>query len=508
MQARSLSMFVAALTLSVLVACGPARGGAGGGGTATGGGGGGSGTGGGTAAGGGSGGGSGGGQGGGTPFTCAQSCAGCCDSAGVCQLGTAGAACGIGGASCASCAATASCVSNACRTANCATCTLAAACQSTLSNTVCGSGGIACLDCAASGGATCNLDAGVCTGGTCAGCRDATGACLGGNTKGACGVGGGSCSSCGGSNVCVSGACMGTGNFAYDGGTTISAIRGAAFCSEKVKLKNVVITSIANSFAGTAGDYQAQFWVGDPAKLKDGIYVDKFFTDPSIPAKFEPKTGQIVDIEGYTFKQSKFTDRIAYRVTLKSQFSCIGPDGGFYNPAGPLTVTLIDAGTLPAAPMAPAGFGNAMGGTVKANSDYRSARVFVPGPLTITNPSPQALKRVSLDPTDTTYFGFEVTGGILVNNFNTFDRFQADAGLQVRCDYRKMMLDGGSVVFPNGITAVYDTYSHASCEDGGTSCPATARRNAGIVPGTTNDFTYVLYPADCTELVGQYDAGQ
>ena len=496
MQLRSLSLFVAALTLGVFVACGPARTPPVDGGT-----------------GGGSGGGSGGGTGGGTAPTCAQSCAGCCDASGVCQTGSAAMACGTGGATCAMCTSPATCVGKVCRDTSCATCTNAGACQATLSNTLCGNGGIACLDCAASGGASCDLDAGVCTGGTCAGCRGAGGACVAGNTKGACGTGGASCASCSGTDICTNGACVtgagggGGGGFVYDGGTTVSAVKGAPFCSTRVTLKNVVITSVANVFQGGQGDYLAQFWVADPANPKDAIYVDKYYTDPSTPAMTELKVGQLLTLEGYTFKQSRFTDRIAYRLTLKSQFDCRQPDGGYYSPTGTLSISILDAGAGPTAPMAPAGFGNAMGGTIKPNPDFGAARVYVPGPLAITNPSPAAMKRLSANPNDTTYFGFEVTGGILVNNFNTFDRTQSDGGITVRCDYRKMILDGGSVVFPNGITAAYDTYSHAPCEDGGTSSTCT-RRNAGSVPGTSNDYTYVLYPMDCTELAGVYDAGQ
>jgi len=52
-----------------------------------------------------------------------------------------------------------------------------------------------------------------------------------------------------------------------------------------------------------------------------------------------------------------------------------------------------------------------MGGSVKANPDFASVRVYVPGPLSITNPSPAAFKRVSANASDSTYFGFEVTAG-------------------------------------------------------------------------------------------------
>jgi hypothetical protein len=104
-------------------------------------------------------------------------------------------------------------------------------------------------------------------------------------------------------------------------------------------------------------------------------------------------------------------------------------------------------------------------------------------------------------------FGFEVTGGILVNNFATFDAQFSDGGSLLRCDWRQIALDAGvgrTVTFPNGISGVWDTYSHASCRDGGVSCSdGLVNRNAGIVPDTTNDFTYVLYPTDCADLRGQ-----
>jgi hypothetical protein len=103
-------------------------------------------------------------------------------------------------------------------------------------------------------------------------------------------------------------------------------------------------------------------------------------------------------------------------------------------------------------------------------------------------------------------FGFEVTGGILVNNFKTYDQQWSDGGL-VRCDWRQIALDAGSghsVSFPNGISGVWDTYSHASCRDGGVGCNDGAlHRNAGLVPDTNNSFTYVLYPTGCDQVVGQ-----
>ncbi|MCA2977205.1 MAG: hypothetical protein INH37_02870 [Myxococcaceae bacterium] len=58
------------------------------------------------------------------------------------------------------------------------------------------------------------------------------------------------------------------------------------------------------------------------------------------------------------------------------------------------------------------------------------------------------------------------------------------------------------VTFPNGLTGIWDTYTHAPCI-GNPNCGGD--RDAGYVPGTspTNPFTYVLYPTTCAELQGQ-----
>ncbi|MGV3620897.1 MAG: hypothetical protein ACO1OB_08770, partial [Archangium sp.] len=194
-----------------------------------------------------------------------------------------------------------------------------------------------------------------------------------------------------------------------------------------------------------------------------------------------------------------FNDRTAYRTVFGSTFGCTGTVAG----VGPtnLVVTLVDAG----APVTPvdtaAGFGNAMGGDDRPNANFAGVLVHIPGPLTLSDPNPPAFKRVSLNASDSVYFGFEVTGGVLVNNYRTYDFTQSDGGGRMGCDYRLYANDGGTVTFPNGITGVWDTYSHASCEDGGTS--NCSRRNPGTVPGSAdNDFTYALYPLDCSMLPG------
>src|SRR5207237_7400915 len=53
--------------------------------------------------------------GGGGGLSCAATCAGCCDSTGACQAGTAAQTCGKGGASCSVCQSTQSCVTQVCR---------------------------------------------------------------------------------------------------------------------------------------------------------------------------------------------------------------------------------------------------------------------------------------------------------------------------------------------------------------------------------------------------------
>ena len=62
--------------------------------------------------------------------------------------------------------------------------------------------------------------------------------------------------------------------------------------------------------------------------------------------------------------------------------------------------------------------------------------------------------------------------------------------------------DGGTIIFPNGITGIWDTYTHAPCNDGGTS--TSCLHANGYVPGTANDYTYAIYPRDCADFNGAY----
>ncbi len=163
----------------------------------------------------------------------------------------------------------------------------------------------------------------------------------------------------------------------------------------------------------------------------------------------------------------------------------------------------------------PTGFGNANAGATKANAEYGGARVHIPGSLTITNANPPALKQHPEDADSGVYLGFEVTGGVLVSNYKTFG-VTLDGG-SPRCDWRNVVNDGGTVSFPNGIRGVWDTYSYVGCSadgiaadggfitpDGGSSSTCYfSYRDAGVVPGTNQDYTYIVYPQDCaTDLPG------
>lgn len=267
---------------------------------------------------------------------------------------------------------------------------------------------------------------------------------------------------------------------------TIAQAKQAVFCTEHLRLRGVVVVAVDNAFRGSQGDYDTQFWVVDPNNPTQGIYVDKFFTDP--PGPYNPQVGDVLDIDGYIGTESRFDDRVGYRFTLKSQFGCQAP-----NNQGKLEITKTGTATPPADNTAPSGFGNANGGQVQANRELAGTRVHIPGPIALVDPNPPPFKRVSAVSTDTVHFGFEISGGVLVNNYKTFGTTM-DGGTP-RCDWRAMANDGGTVTFPNGIRGVWDSYTHAPCADGGTS--GCSFRNAGSVPGTDASYTFVLYPQDC-----------
>lgn len=311
----------------------------------------------------------------------------------------------------------------------------------------------------------------------------------GGTTGGGTATGGGSASTGGGATG------GGTSSFFWDGGHTIDAIKGSKFCAaDQVTVDNVVVTAI-DSISVKANGVQASFWVADIDNPKNGIYV--FKKDVYPPTTYTPKVGDVLTIIGTVQKYDATWDQFGYRVELS----------GACKTGGSMTFILTDAGVTPAVNMVSPPFGNSDGGNTRPNAAYGSSLVSISGPLSITNAAPVALSRIGVDGGLIGYNGFEVTGGILVANAYTFDR--ADGGSASsnpdggHCDWRNVVADGGSVTFSAGITGIWDTYTHAPCI-GVSNC--SFNRDGGYVPGTdngsgaANQYTYVLYPLDCTML--------
>ncbi|HEX8440698.1 hypothetical protein [Archangium sp.] len=287
---------------------------------------------------------------------------------------------------------------------------------------------------------------------------------------------------------------------------TVAQARSADY-GTWVKLKNVVVQTVESSNRGSRGDYLGYFWVVDPANPKQGLWVYKFYQD--LPTTYEPKAGDRIDIEGWVQYKSRFEQYTAYRPQLANKFAVDGSQAK-------LVVTLIESAGAAGIPAdnqvsIAQGFGNADGGFGRPSAEYGGSRVHIAGPLTLTNPNPRAMQRVSDDPNDPRFFGFEVEGGILVRNYKTFG--QTDGG-DVRCDWRALVAsDGGSVTFPNGIRGVWETYTYSACQDL-SSQDAGCFKSPAVVPGTElpdgggNKFTYVLHPQNCAvDLAGAWDAG-
>lgn len=282
----------------------------------------------------------------------------------------------------------------------------------------------------------------------------------------------------------------------------IGVLRESGTRGQAVTLDEVVVVAVSQTTRGNLGDYIARFWVVDTCFPKEGIFVDKFYTDAT--TSYEPQVGDVLSIQGLfrkfnaTARDNAPNERDAYRPVIKSDFQLNQP-----GITGRLVITKKGTATPPADAEAPAGFGNANGGEAQPNPEFGGARVHIPGPITITNATPTAMKLRPEDPDSGTYLGFEVSGGVLVANYKTFNT----------CDFRAVAADGGTVTFPEGIRGVWDTYSNVPCLDGGTQTSADGgtffqctQDGDGVVPGTTTPYTYVLYPMDCPrDLPG--DAG-
>lgn len=354
------------------------------------------------------------------------------------------------------------------------------------------------------GGVTGGGGGGVTGGGTGGG---VTGGGTGGGTVTGGGTGGGTVTG-GGTGGGVTGGGTGGGG----GGviaTTIAAAKASVFPA-KVNLQGVVVTAVSFGRASNASTFcsgtstrgiNASFWVADPNNPQIGVWAEKFRCDRD--PDYLPQVGDVLDLSGIIGFESMFVQQEGYRTMVKSEFDFIPSKPIGYvceltssPPCEPFVVTKI--GVMVPLPVVnvPSSFGG--GGAIRAEPAHVGARVKIAGPLTLTNPNPEAMHRNSAFVNDTRYFGFQLSNGVLVNNFRIFEGATLEDGGVSHCDARYVVLDGGTFSFPNGIVGVWDTYTHASCTDGGINLTACFN-NAGTVPGTDAGFTHVLYPTDCAD---------
>jgi hypothetical protein len=264
-----------------------------------------------------------------------------------------------------------------------------------------------------------------------------------------------------------------------------------------IKLEGVVVNAVDEVCVGDAGQgLRSRFWIVEPSHPTDGLWISK--REDDLPTDFLPEVGQRLDISGW-LQSDADEPFVAWRPHLASL-------------ERPLELSLSGSVTPPADNTAPAGFGDAAGGLARPNPEFSGTRMYVPGPLVLTNPTPRAFQRQSADPRDSVYYGFEVTGGLLVRSVSTSES-PPDGGA-AGCDWQALVRDGGgTVTFPEGIRGVWDTWSFTPCEDGGTALLDCARLE-GRVPGSeqadggSNPYTFVLHPQDCeVDLRGEWDAG-
>ncbi|WPB80614.1 hypothetical protein KYC5002_15910 [Archangium violaceum] len=260
----------------------------------------------------------------------------------------------------------------------------------------------------------------------------------------------------------------------------------------RVLLERVVIHTLDRVERRTEGaeeQVRAWFWVVDPARPTQGLWVHKDWTDP--PVGFVPQVGQRVDLTGSIQMESAFEQFHGYRTGLAR-----------------VELRLLGRFVVPADNFVFPGFGDAEGGAARPNPELLGTRVFVPGPLVVINPSPPAFRFSS---------GFEVSGGILVSTRYLSGAGASDGG-PGGCEGLPLLLaDGGTgVLFPLGLRGVWDTYTHVPCEDGGTGGTCVLDPEGGRVPGTEspdggsgNRFTHVLHPWSCGwDLGSGWDAGR
>ncbi|RKG89215.1 hypothetical protein D7V97_42545 [Corallococcus sp. CA053C] len=281
-------------------------------------------------------------------------------------------------------------------------------------------------------------------------------------------------------------------------GMTIAAARKLSFGS-KATLRNVVVTGVHYEKLSDQGNssWRSYFWVTDPAAPKEGLFIHKFYTDT--PDTYHPQLGDTVDIEGYFGTEPNYEPFSGRRHHLANQRT----------PAVPLAITpkTTDAGVggLPPANEVTVEQLTASLDMAQNSAAFLGTRVHLAGPLALTNPQPEALKRVdSLTDGGSLYYGFAVGNGILVFHDKTRDRSLTDGGVDVKCDFQKAALDGGAVTFPNGLSGVWDTYTFAPCKDGGTDITGCGDNVSDSgVPGSTKPYTYTIIPQDCADLPGE-----
>jgi hypothetical protein len=271
--------------------------------------------------------------------------------------------------------------------------------------------------------------------------------------------------------------------------TISEARRLPAGSGTRVLLERVVLHTLERVERRTQGDAEqvrAWFWVVDPARPMQGLWVHKDWTD--LPAGFVPQVGQRMDLTGEMRTESGFEQFTGYRTGLAQ-----------------VELRLLGTLAVPADNLVPPGFGNADGGRARPNPELLGTRVYVPGPLVVTDSSPRALGAS----------GFELEGGILVSTRFVSGPGSTDGGA-VGCEGLAFVLgDGGTGVFPLGVRGVWDTYTFVPCLDGGTGETCTPEPDGGRVPGTEsldggpgNRFTHILYPRGCDrDLASGWDAG-
>jgi len=190
----------------------------------------------------------------GIQLPCEGTCNGCC-LGGLCYTGNSNTDCGSGGNACVGCPSSQSCATNACVDSTCNGCVTGTTCHTAPNDSHCGTAGATCYDCT-SFGATCNVATGACTGGTCAGCLDATGHCQSGTIKGYCGLGGGACLACAAGQGCTdAGVCITIGSGMMLPGQICATATAAPVGMTVMGTTNGYDNDTMGSCAGTGPDH-------------------------------------------------------------------------------------------------------------------------------------------------------------------------------------------------------------------------------------------------------------